>query len=90
LVGISSVSPGSSGTGYVFASGLAPLGSNRTYRLWGAVNGQLISLRVFGPAPGIRAFTSDAADRPQAFAITAERDGGVVHTTHQPVVEATA
>ncbi len=81
---------GPSGTGYVFASGLAPLGSNQTYQLWGAINGQLISLGVLGPAPGVSAFTSDAADRAQAFAITAETGGGVVSTTHQPVVEATA
>jgi hypothetical protein len=81
---------GPSGTGYVFASGLAPLGSNQTYQLWGAVNGQLISLGVLGPAPGVSAFTSAAADRAQAFAITAEQGGGVERTTHHPVVEATA
>jgi hypothetical protein len=39
--------------------------------------------------PPVRAFTSDAADRAQAFAITAEPGGGVA-STRQPVVEATA
>ncbi|HEX3841158.1 MAG TPA: anti-sigma factor [Acidimicrobiales bacterium] len=79
---------GSSGTGYVFASDLAPLPSNQTYQLWGAISGQLVSLGVLGPDPGVRAFTYDTGTKVQAFAITAERGGGVVQTTNLPVVEA--
>ncbi|HEX3460646.1 MAG TPA: anti-sigma factor [Acidimicrobiales bacterium] len=79
---------GSSGTGYVFASDLAPLPANQTYQLWGAISGQLVSLGVLGPDPGVRAFTYDTATKVQAFAITAERGGGVVQTTNLPVVEA--
>ncbi|HWE70160.1 MAG TPA: anti-sigma factor [Acidimicrobiales bacterium] len=79
---------GSSGTGYVFASSLAPLPANQTYQLWGAISGQLVSLGVLGPDPNVRAFTYDTGTKVQAFAITAERGGGVVQTTHLPVVEA--
>jgi anti-sigma-K factor RskA len=79
---------GQTGTGYVFASDLAPLPSSQTYQLWGAINGQLVSLGVLGPDPGVRAFTYDTGTKVQAFAITAERGGGVVQTTHLPVVEA--
>jgi anti-sigma factor RsiW len=79
---------GSSGTGYVFASNLAPLPANQTYQLWGAISGQLVSLGVLGPDPNVRAFTYDTGTKVQAFAITAERGGGVVQTTHLPVVEA--
>ena len=78
---------GPSGTGYVFASGLAPLGSSQTYQLWGAIGGQLISLGVLGPKPGVGAFTYDTGVNVQAFAITVEPSGGVVQTTHLPVVE---
>ena len=79
---------GQTGTGYVFASNLAPLPSSQTYQLWGAIDGQLVSLGVLGPDPGVRAFTYDTGTKVQAFAITAERGGGVVQTSHLPVVEA--
>ncbi|HEY1989598.1 MAG TPA: anti-sigma factor [Acidimicrobiales bacterium] len=78
---------GQTGTGYVFASNLAPLPSSQTYQLWGAINGQLVSLGVLGPDPSVRAFTIDSGTKVQAFAITAEPRGGVVSTTHLPVVE---
>lgn len=79
---------GPSGTGYVFASNLAPLASNQTYQLWGAIRGQLISLGVLGPDPGVSAFAYDTGVKVQAFAITAEPGGGVAQTTNLPVVEA--
>ena len=78
---------GQPGTSYVFASDLAPLGSNRTYQLWGAINGQTISLRILGPKPGVSAFTHDAGVRVRAFSITADEGGGVSQTTHLPMVE---
>jgi len=37
---------------------------------------------------GVSAFTFDAGVKVQAFAITADEGGGVVRTTHLPVVEA--
>jgi len=79
---------GTADTGYVFASDLAPLGPNQTYQLWGSIRGQLVSLGVLGPNPGVSAFTYDTGVKVQAFAITAEQGGGVVTTTHLPVVEA--
>lgn len=79
---------GATGIGYVFASNLAPLPSNQTYQLWGAIRGQLVSLGVLGPAPGVSAFSYDAGVPVQAFAITTEQAGGAVQTTHLPVVEA--
>lgn len=78
---------GHSGVSYVLASHLAPLPSSQTYQLWGAINGQLISLGVLGPDPKVSTFTYDPSVAVQAFAITAERGGGVMQTNHLPVVE---
>jgi hypothetical protein len=74
------------GTGFVETNRLGPLPAGKTYQLWGVIGGQTISLGLLGPDPSVVPF-SVAGDRSvQAFAITAERAGGVVQTTHQPVV----
>lgn len=71
------------GTGYLRASALPRLGSDRTYQLWGAAGDQLISLGVIGPRPEIVSFRADPYT---AFAVTEEERAGVVVSTNQPVV----
>jgi len=77
----------SSGTGYVLASGLAKLPSDRTYQLWGMVDGTAISLGLLGAKPDVVAFSVDPNAPISAFAVTDEHAGGVVRSTQQPVVE---
>jgi anti-sigma factor RsiW len=75
-----------SGTGFVEVHRLRALPPGRTYQLWGAIGGRTISLGLLGPHPAVVPF-SVAGDRSvQAFAITAERAGGVVQSTNEPVV----
>ena len=76
------VDPG--GTGYVFAGPLPALPDGRTYQLWGVRRGTVVSLGVFGPDPGVVAFS--AAPDTDALAITAEVAGGVVSSEQDPVV----
>jgi hypothetical protein len=66
------------GSGYLLATDLPALGSDRTYQLWGVVNDQAISLGVLGPDPDVAAFQVDDATTVAAFAITEETAGGVI------------
>jgi len=75
-----------SGTGFVEAGGLSALPKDRTYQLWGVIGGQTISLGLMGPSPGVVPFSVAGDVAVNAFAITAEHGGGVVHSTNQPVV----
>ncbi len=72
-----------SGTGYVFADSLPALPADQTYQLWGVRGDTVVSLGVFGPNPGVVAFT--AAPDTEALAITAEVAGGVVSSAQKPV-----
>jgi Anti-sigma-K factor rskA/Putative zinc-finger len=74
------------GTGFVEAGRLAPLTDRQTYQLWGVVGQHTISLGLLGPHPSIVAFSVAGSVPVSAFAITAEHSGGVIETTHQPVV----
>jgi hypothetical protein len=75
-----------SGTGFVEAGPLSALPRSETYQLWGIIGGRTISLGLMGRDPKVVPF-SVAGDQPvAAFAITAERAGGVVQSSHQPVV----
>lgn len=75
-----------SGTGFVEAEGLSSLPKTETYQLWGVIGSQTISLGLLGSDPAVVSF-SVAGDMPvEAFAITAEQSGGVVQSSHQPVV----
>jgi Anti-sigma-K factor rskA/Putative zinc-finger len=74
-----------SGDGYLYSPTLAPLPSSETYQLWGVVGRQQISYGLMGSDPAaVMAFR--AANGLQALAVTAEEAGGVVTTTHSPVV----
>jgi anti-sigma factor RsiW len=75
------------GAAFLIAKGLPSLPGSQTYQLWGAVDGQLISLGLLGPHPTVVAFSLATSSPVRAFAVTAERAGGVVRTTHTPVVE---
>jgi hypothetical protein len=74
------------GTGFVEAGHLAPLSHRQTYQLWGVVGQHTISLGLLGPKPSVVAFSVAGSVPVSAFAITAEHSGGVIQTTHPPVV----
>jgi hypothetical protein len=76
------------GDGYLYAPRLVPLSSSQTYQLWGVVGLQKVSYGLIGSDPAtVTAFRvgSDV----QALAVTAEEAGGVVVTSHTPVVVGT-
>jgi hypothetical protein len=75
-----------SGTGFVEAGGLTSLPGGETYQLWGVIGDKTISLGLLGSAPGVVPFSVAGNADVSAFAITAEQSGGVVHSSHQPVV----
>jgi len=75
-----------SGTGFVQAQGLSRLPGGETYQLWGVVGQKTISLGLLGAHPDVVVFSAAGATPVSAFAITAERSGGVVQSTNQPVV----
>lgn len=75
------------GTGYVVDDNLPELPSDRTYQLWAVVGTSKISIGVLGPSVEPLAFRA-AADV-SAFAITAERAGGVIVSEQQPTVVGT-
>lgn len=75
-----------SGTGFVEASELSSLPGSETYQLWGVIGNQTISLGLLGPHPRVASFSVAGNGQVAAFAITAEHAGGVVRSTHQPVV----
>jgi hypothetical protein len=75
-----------SGTGFVEAGGLSTLPKGKTYQLWGVIGGNAISLGLLGSAPNVVPFSVAGSVAVNAFAITAEHAGGVVHSTNRPVV----
>jgi hypothetical protein len=75
-----------SGTGFVEASRLTSLPADKTYQLWAVIGDQTISLGLLGSSPSVVPFSVAGNSTVSAFAITAERAGGVVHSVNQPVV----
>lgn len=75
------------GTGYVVDTNLPELPPDRTYQLWAVVGTSKISIGVLGPRVEPLAFRA-AADV-SAFAITAEKAGGVIVSDQQPTVVGT-
>jgi anti-sigma factor RsiW len=63
------------GIGFLAAGGLPELADDRTYQLWGVVEGKVISLGVLGSRPGIETFTVDGDLT--ALVVTEEERGGV-------------
>lgn len=70
------------GTGYLSASALPDLPSDRTYQLWGVAGDEVVSLGVLGEAPEVVSFP---AERYEAFAVTEEDAPGVVASRNDPV-----
>ncbi|MCU1450107.1 MAG: hypothetical protein JWP02_2277 [Acidimicrobiales bacterium] len=73
------------GSGFLFADDLPALPPDRTYQLWAVAGGQKISAGVLGSRPGMVAFRYAASDV-SAFAVTAERAGGVASSASSPIV----
>jgi anti-sigma-K factor RskA len=71
-------------TSYLYATGLPRLPDDRTYQLWGFVDGTPVSLAVLGAKPTIVPF--HAGREVTVLAITEEQAGGVVRSDHPPVV----
>jgi hypothetical protein len=76
-----------SGAGYVIDDKLRALASDQTYQLWGVEEGKTVSLGLLGSHPGQVPFSQGNGTPISAYAVTAERAGGVVSTTHSPVAE---
>ena len=76
------------GTGFLVddaGDGLAPLPDDRTYQLWGVVDGRTISLGLLGPRPGIVPFSVAGSAPVTEFAVTDEVAGGVVASVNRPI-----
>jgi hypothetical protein len=73
------------GQGFLLASRLPALAPNRTYQLWAITSGEKISVGVLGNRPSVVAFHLDPSAKLEALAITQQRAGGVVTTSHAPV-----
>lgn len=73
------------GTGFVVNDDLSALPADQTYQLWGVLDGRTVSLGLLGARPAIVPFSVAGGGAVQAFAITAERAGGVVQSTHRAV-----
>ncbi len=72
------------GRGYLVADDLPELPADRTYQLWGRVDGTLISLGLLGPNPATVVFAAD--DSVDLLAITEEDSGGVLSSQNPAVV----
>jgi hypothetical protein len=76
-----------SGAGYMINSQLHRLPGDQTYQLWGVERGRTISLGLLGDQPTDVAFTEGNGTPIAVYAVTVERAGGVVSSTHAPVAE---
>ncbi len=72
------------GRGFLLADSLPALGPDRTYQLWGRVEGNLISLGLLGSNPGTVVF--NATGNVDLLAVTEEVRGGVVSSENPAVV----
>lgn len=64
------------GHGYLELSGLPALADDKTYQLWGVIDGEAISLGIFGPNPELETFS--ATGNLTTLVITTEEAGGVI------------
>lgn len=71
------------GTGFLRASSLAALPTDRTYQLWVVVGTERISAGLLGTRPEVVPF--QVAGKIIGLAVTDEVAGGVVASEHQPV-----
>jgi anti-sigma-K factor RskA len=64
------------GTGYLVKSNMPGLSADKTYQLWGIVNGSPVSIGVMGSSPGQVTFTLDTTPSPSELAVTVQQAGG--------------
>ena len=64
------------GHGFLIARALPALPDDRTYQLWGVIDGKAISLGVLGRRPEVEIFTADGAIT--QIVVTNEAAGGVI------------
>jgi anti-sigma factor RsiW len=69
------------GHGYLLAGDLPVLPADKTYQLWGVLDGEVISLGVLGNRPEVESFT--ATPELTTLVLTIEEAGGVV-SSEQP------
>jgi anti-sigma-K factor RskA len=68
------------GRGYLVTSRLPTLASDRTYQLWGLINGKPISIGLLGNKPSNVTFTVSGS-KPSLLGITVEPSGGTTTPT---------
>ena len=73
------------GRAFLVNDALPALPAGRTYQLWGLVGSRLISLGLLGARPSAVSFDAGSQGLVTKYAITSERAGGVVQSTHEPV-----
>jgi anti-sigma-K factor RskA len=76
------------GRGYLVNSELPALDSNRTYQLWGLINGTPISIGLMGSDPTKVAFTVSGA-KPSVLGVTVEPSGGSPKPTNAMIASGT-
>lgn len=72
------------GNGFLLTDGLPELASDRTYQLWGHVDGQVVSLGTFDSDQGTVPFS--VSPDAEALMVTDEVSPGVPQSANQPVV----
>jgi Anti-sigma-K factor rskA/Putative zinc-finger len=77
------------GSAFMLNTGLPRLASDRTYQLWGVVNGRTVSLGLLGNQPRDIPFVVNPGAPVKVFAVTDEAAGGVVRSMHSPVAQST-
>jgi hypothetical protein len=78
------------GVAFLVNDALPSLPADRTYQLWGQVGTRLISLGLLGAHPTAISFDVGRAGLVTAYAITSERAGGVIQSTHDPIAASQA
>jgi anti-sigma factor RsiW len=78
------------GSAFALNTGLPALTADHTYQLWGAVGTRLVSLGVLGSHPGDVALHVGDPGAVRAYAVTAERAGGAVQPTGNPLARSAA
>ncbi len=73
------------GRGYLWSASLTALPTDRTYQLWGVIDGRPVSLGLLGSDPKTAAFTVSTSSTPSALAITDEPAGGSAAPSSTPV-----
>ena len=76
------------GRGYLVSSELPALSSDRTYQLWGLINGTPISIGLMGANPSKVTFTVSGA-KPSVLGVTVEPSGGSPTPTNAMVASGT-